>query len=108
MERMSGVLGIFSGGIWRIPYLSSFLPGERARLSTLKAMPENISAVAVWGFRPSAEKPVTQAKAAGIPVIRLEDGFIRSLGLGVQGCPPLSMVVDHAGIYYDASAPTYA
>jgi len=103
---MNSVLGIFSGGIWRIPYLSSFLPGERVRLSTLKAIPENVSAVAVWGHRPSAEKPVTLAKAAGLPVIRLEDGFIRSLGLGVQGCPPLSIVIDNLGIYYDASTPS--
>lgn len=103
---MSSVLGIFSGGIWRIPYLGSFLPGERVRLSTLKAIPENVSAVAVWGYRPSAEKPAALAKAAGVPVVRLEDGFIRSLGLGVQGCPPLSMVIDHLGMYYDASTPS--
>ncbi|MGK9173858.1 capsular polysaccharide biosynthesis protein [Yokenella regensburgei] len=100
------MLGIFSGGIWRIPYLGSFLPGERVRLSTLKAIPENVSAVAVWGYRPSAEKPTALAKAAGVPVVRLEDGFIRSAGLGVQGCPPLSMVIDYAGIYYDASTPS--
>jgi capsular polysaccharide export protein len=41
-----------------------------------------------------------------VPVIRLEDGFIRSLGLGVQDCSPLSIVVDHFGIYYDASVPS--
>lgn len=103
---MNSVLGIFSGGIWRIPHLSSFLPGEHVRLSTLKAIPENISAVAVWGYRPSAEKPVALAMKTGLPVIRLEDGFIRSQGLGVQGCPPLSMVVDALGIYYDASTPS--
>jgi capsular polysaccharide export protein len=46
------------------------------------------------------------AQSAGLPVIRLEDGFIRSLGLGVQDCSPLSIVVDHFGIYYDASVPS--
>ena len=39
------------------------------------------------------------------PVIRLEDGFVRSLDLGVNGEPPLSLVVDDCGIYYDASKP---
>lgn len=106
MERMNNVLGIFSAGIWRIPCLESLLPGKPVRLSVLKAIPEHISAVAVWGHRPSAEKPVALAKAAGLPVIRLEDGFIRSLGLGVQRCPPLSMVIDYQGIYYDASTPS--
>lgn len=106
MGRMRSILGIYSGGIWRIPYLDSFLPGERVRLSPFKAIPEPVNAVAVWGCRPSAQKPLSLAQAAGLPVIRLEDGFIRSLGLGVQGCPPLSIVVDHLGIYYDASAPS--
>lgn len=100
------MLGIFSGGIWRIPYLESFLPGKLVRLSVRKAVPENVSAVAVWGERPSSLKPVARARTAGIPIIRLEDGFIRSLGLGVQGYPPLSVVVDHLGIYYDASVPS--
>lgn len=104
--RMRSILGIYSGGIWRIPYLGSLLPGECVRLSPFKAIPEQVNAIAVWGHRPSAQKPVALAEAAGLPVIRLEDGFIRSLGLGVQDCPPLSIVVDHLGIYYDASAPS--
>ena len=58
------------------------------------------------GHRPSAAKPVAIAKAAGKPVIRLEDGFVRSLDLGVNGEPPLSLVVDDCGIYYDASKPS--
>lgn len=35
-----------------------------------------------------------------------EDGFVRSLDLGVNGAPPLSLVVDDCGIYYDASKPS--
>ena len=103
---MNSVLGVYSGGIWRIPYLDSFLPGERVRLSPFKAIPANVNAIAVWGYRPSAQKPAALAQAAGLPVIRLEDGFIRSLGLGVQDCPPLSIVIDRLGIYYDAPTPS--
>ena len=33
----------------------------------------------------------------------LEDGFLRSLDLGCKGTQPLSLVVDHTGIYYDAT-----
>ena len=106
MERTRNILGIYSGGIWRIPHLASFLPGEPVRLSPYKTIPEQVNAIAVWGHRPSAQKPVALAQSVGLPVIRLEDGFIRSLGLGVQGCPPLSIVVDHLGIYYDASVPS--
>ena len=32
----------------------------------------------------------------------MEDGFVRSLGLGKDGYPPLSLVVDETGIYFDA------
>ena len=36
----------------------------------------------------------------------LEDGFIRSLGLGVTGSPSFSLVEDDVGIYYDANVPS--
>lgn len=36
----------------------------------------------------------------------LEDGFIRSIGLGVDGSPSFSIVEDDVGIYYDATAPS--
>lgn len=35
--------------------------------------------------------------------VRLEDGFIRSRGLGAALIPPLSLVLDDLGIYYDPS-----
>ncbi|WP_371227516.1 capsular polysaccharide biosynthesis protein [Roseovarius sp. 2305UL8-3] len=35
------------------------------------------------------------------PAIRVEDGFLRSRGLGAELVPPLSLVCDDLGIYYD-------
>ncbi|WP_145560486.1 capsular polysaccharide biosynthesis protein [Yersinia bercovieri] len=97
------MIGIFSAGICRIEHLENFLAQPCCKLSSLRSIPPEVHSVAVWGHRPTGEKAVSLAHAAGLPVIRLEDGFIRSLGLGVMGCPPLSMVVDTQGIYYDAS-----
>lgn len=34
-------------------------------------------------------------------VVRVEDGFLRSRGLGAELVPPLSLVADDLGIYYD-------
>ena len=34
-------------------------------------------------------------------LIRIEDGFLRSRGLGADLVPPLSLVTDDSGIYYD-------
>ena len=39
-------------------------------------------------------------------VVRVEDGFLRSRGLGAQLVPPLSLVTDDLGIYYDPTRPS--
>ena len=36
-----------------------------------------------------------------MPLLRVEDGFLRSRGLGAELVPPLSLVTDDLGIYYD-------
>jgi capsular polysaccharide export protein len=38
--------------------------------------------------------------------VRVEDGFVRSRGLGAELVPPLSLVTDDLGIYYDPSRPS--
>lgn len=38
--------------------------------------------------------------------VRVEDGFIRSRGLGAELVPPLSLVTDDLGIYYDPARPS--
>jgi capsular polysaccharide export protein len=40
------------------------------------------------------------------PCLRVEDGFLRSRGLGAELVPPLSLVTDDQGIYYDPSRPS--
>jgi capsular polysaccharide export protein len=40
------------------------------------------------------------------PCLRVEDGFLRSRGLGAELVPPLSLVTDDLGIYYDPSRPS--
>lgn len=100
------MIGIYSAAITRIPHLEKFLKHPFRALSLRKAIPDDIQSVAVWGYRPSAHKPVEKAMSAGKRILRLEDGFIRSLDLGINGAPPLSMVVDEEGIYYDARQPS--
>ncbi|MEM9582647.1 MAG: capsular polysaccharide biosynthesis protein [Pseudomonadota bacterium] len=38
--------------------------------------------------------------------VRIEDGFLRSRGLGADLIAPLSLVTDRQGIYYDPTAPS--
>lgn len=57
--------------------------------------------LAVWGHR-----PIPGQLPEGVRVLRLEDGFLRSVGLGADLIPPVSWVIDDCGIYYDATCPS--
>jgi capsular polysaccharide export protein len=52
----------------------------------------------LWG---SASLP--RELATGVTIVRLEDGFLRSVGLGAELVSPVSWVMDARGIYYDAT-----
>ncbi|MDQ1898861.1 capsular polysaccharide biosynthesis protein [Paracoccus sp. WLY502] len=56
-----------------------------------------------FAAKPSGDVTLAWAgKAAPVPgAIRVEDGFLRSRGLGAALTPPLSLVADDLGIYYD-------
>src|SRR5271165_1606981 len=58
--------------------------------------------IAVWASR----APAGLAKAAeqqGIPLLRVEDGFVRSVGLGSDFMPAASLVLDSRGMHFDPS-----
>lgn len=46
------------------------------------------------------------ADASGARMFQMEDGFIRSVGLGSDFIRPLSLVLDERGIYFDATRPS--
>jgi len=69
----------------------------------LRRARETEGALAVWPSRVPAST-VDRAVEQGTPLIRVEDGFLRSRGLGAALHPPGSVVVDQTGIYYDAHA----
>jgi capsular polysaccharide export protein len=56
----------------------------------------------VWGSHPlpSAEG------GHETPIVRCEDGFLRSVGLGAAFVRPMSLVFDDVGLYYDATRPS--
>lgn len=61
-----------------------------------------------WGISENAGK-VDQRKAANAlnrPIIYIEDGFIRSLDIGLSGEPTLSVILDDTTAYYDATKPS--
>lgn len=55
----------------------------------------------LWGSAPPPGGTPAQAR-----VVRLEDGFLRSVGLGADLTRPVSWVLDTRGIYYDPRTPS--
>lgn len=85
------------------PHPISVRPPVRARTLSPMQMPLPVEAgptcvpspTLPHGFGPDAPP------RAGPIVLRVEDGFLRSRGLGARLVPPLSLVADDLGIYYD-------
>lgn len=61
--------------------------------------------VLVWGRDMSSEIQSIVSRS-GARHWRIEDGFIRSVGLGANMVAPLSLVIDDNGIYFDPSTPS--
>jgi len=78
----------------------AFLP---AKSSALTALPAGAS-IAVWKARVPAAF-LAEVEAGPWRLLEVEDGFIRSAGLGADCVPPLSIVVDDLGVHYDRSRP---
>ncbi|WP_226966448.1 hypothetical protein [Sulfurimonas sediminis] len=57
-----------------------------------------------WGRKKTGNFALWCHKTFGGKLTLLEDGFIRSVALGVDGSPSFSLVKDNTGIYYDATS----
>jgi capsular polysaccharide export protein len=59
------------------------------------------SVLAVWGNTPLSKEIYSQCT-----VVRIEDGFLRSVGLGADLIAPISWAADWSGAYFDSSRPS--
>ena len=97
----------FSGGFWHNRHLRSLLRAAGYELAFgYLARPRAGDCVAVWGKSPRAHRGEAFAAKHGLPIIRMEDAFIRSVGLGRQGARSLGLLIDPIGVHFDASAPS--
>ena len=99
----------FSG--WKRGFISPYIKSAsnkveyfRSPASAIKATKNAAdSALMVWAGR---EKPVVREQAGKLPVYRMEDGFIRSAGLGSDLIAANSLIIDKTGIHFDSSRPS--
>ncbi|WP_258868122.1 capsular polysaccharide biosynthesis protein [Alkalilimnicola ehrlichii] len=96
-ERFPEQVYALGFSLWKRPIVRAFFQGSQVRFVRREQQLPKRATVAVWGQRPVAR---------GRPVIRLEDGFLRSVGLGAELTRPLSWVLDEQGLYYDAGTPS--
>ncbi|URI15935.1 capsular polysaccharide biosynthesis protein [Brevundimonas albigilva] len=89
-------------GVLRVPFLKAFLPEYDLR----RTPGGDVKAVLGWGMKPTAAAGRRWAAKTGRPYVALEDGFLRSVGIGEAGATSLSLIVDDLGVYYDATRPS--
>ncbi|MGZ8408189.1 MAG: capsular polysaccharide biosynthesis protein, partial [Caulobacteraceae bacterium] len=108
-EGVTHVLGV--NRLKRVQ-IRPFVEGKRSRVTwTMK--PDDALAwqradggrIVSWASREPVDFHAA-CKAQGAPHIRLEDGFLRSVGLGANLELPASLVLDDQGIYYDPRTPS--
>ncbi len=106
-RRMAVCVGM---SFWKRRQVAAFLRSNagtpafrrttRAALATART--RSGGAIAVWASRAPAGL-VEAAGRHGIPLIRVEDGFVRSVGLGSDFMPAASLVLDSRGMHFDPS-----
>jgi capsular polysaccharide export protein len=105
IDRNRGISAALGFAFWKRPTVAPLLwAGEAVPFaSDLKGAPAG--AVAIWKSR-TPPQMIQSLEDDGVPLIEVEDGFIRSTGLGADCVPPLSIVVDRQGIHFDPSQPS--
>lgn len=98
----SARLGLPTAGMARHSTLPALLAGYPLEIGWRRCQRSMLDALLVWGLKNSGVAAQRLAERRRLPLWRCEDAFIRSLGLGPD-CPPLGIVLDDTGIYYDTS-----
>ncbi|WP_311944970.1 capsular polysaccharide biosynthesis protein [Halomonas piscis] len=95
----------FSG--WKQKFVGDFIgdAGTLTHYPRQQALPASRAPLLAWSSGIDAAL-IDHAHRQQAPLWRMEDGFIRSAGLGVDLARPLSLVLDRRGIYYDPRRPS--
>ena len=89
---------IYQFPYWKMPIVRQCFPESRLIfVDKVSAIVKDVYLV-LWGMT-----PIPSGLPENVLILRIEDGFIRSVGLGADFIKPLSWVIDAQGIYYDAT-----
>lgn len=106
IDANRGIVAMLGIAPWKRPSMRRFLwTGEDARKVVTRGVVAPGDRVVIWPSRVSPRR-VADLERAGAQIIRAEDGFIRSNGLGCHLHPPMSVAIDPLGIHYDPTRPS--
>jgi len=109
-QKTSGRLFCFGFTLWKRNYIRAFLQSPENEIyfirSAKQAIKKGFSAsdkIICWSSKDRTE-PLNLSQQFDVPIHYMEDGFIRSVGIGSDLTAPASLVLDSRGTYYDPSA----
>jgi capsular polysaccharide export protein len=105
----------FGFNAWKYGFMANYCPDVRIAFAprkflgwgarrAAKSMQPAPSRIYVWGYTDPSWLAAF-ARKRGIPLIRVEDGFLRSAELGASHATPYSLVFDSKGLYYNTGEP---
>ena len=99
-ERLPEIIYAYSFSIYKKSIVRTFSQGSKVIfIQKLSKVPKDATLM-VWGSK------VIEDLDESIKIVRIEDGFLRSVGLGADFIHPLSWVFDEQGVYYDYHKPS--
>lgn len=69
-------------------------------------LPQAGDGLVAWGRSPTSGRAEHMARRRNLPLVRIEDAFLRSLRTGRQGDAPLGLLIDPLGVHFDAAQPS--
>ncbi len=107
IDSNRSICGGVGFAFWKQDSVRPLLWGGDESSSFFRALPSEPAqgAVAIWRSKTSPGV-IDQLQGQGTTLIEVEDGFLRSRGLGADCVPPLSITVDRLGPYFDPAQPS--
>lgn len=97
-------LAVYTLGFLQVPYIRKMLRISGWNVS-VGPLAFRAAAVGVWGRKPLSKRGIKAADRRGLPLLSIEDAFLRSVLPGPKSAPS-GLILDEVGIFFDARQPS--
>lgn len=106
IDSNRGIAGGVGFAFWKQDHVAPLMWDGAGSFRFLRNSGELRSAAPVAVWRSKASVAAHELERRNVPLIEVEDGFLRSRGLGADCVPPLSIVADRLGPHFDPTQPS--